>query len=114
MAQYKKYDFGSLRVERLSKKKWKLLEDWLTPYGKIPKGFETDGVSSGLLESWANSDGSMFEAAVLHDWMYIHAVKTKKEADKAFYNTALLFGVNVIRAYVAYVMCKVFGKGNYR
>jgi hypothetical protein len=46
--------------------------------------------------------------------MYIYAVRSKKEADKAFYNTCLLFGVNVVRAYVAYTLCKLFGKGNYR
>ena len=114
MAQYKKYEFGHLRVERLGKRRWKLLEDWVTPYGRVPKGFETNGVSSGVLESWANSDGSMFEAAVLHDWMYEHAIKTKKEADKAFYNTALLYGVNVVRAYVSYLICVALGKGKYK
>jgi hypothetical protein len=109
----KKSEYSPCRVERLSPKKYRLLEDWVTPYGVIPKGFVSDGVTTKGLRFLASPSGSLFEAAVVHDWMYKNAVRSKAVADKAFYQTALAYGVHSVRAWVSYQLVKLMGKGNY-
>lgn len=105
--------FGPLRAERIGSRRWRLIEDWRTPFGVVPAGFETDGVSSGPFYSFATPGGSLFEAAVVHDWMYVNAIESKAAADNAFYFTARWFGVNRVRAKAAYLMCVLFGRGAY-
>lgn len=109
----KKIDFAPCRAERLSARKFRLLEDWKTPYGTIPKYFVSDGVTTGNMRFLASPSGSFFEAAILHDWMYVNAYKTKAFADTAFYRTALAFGVHPVRAWLGYLLVKFKGKGNY-
>lgn len=105
--------YGPLRAIRIGKRRWKLTTDWKTPYGTVPEGFETDGVSAGFLRPLATPNGSFFEAAVLHDWMYVNAIGTKEAADHCFYITARWYGVNAIRAMAAYKLCSLFGRGAY-
>lgn len=105
--------YGPLRVLRIGKHRWKLTADWSTPFGVVPAGFETDGVSAGFLSPLARPDGSFFEAAVLHDWHYSNAIGSKALADELFYITARQYGVNAIRAAVAYRLCVLFGRGAY-
>jgi hypothetical protein len=45
--------------------------------------------------------------------MYKNAVRSKAVADKAFYQTALAYGVHSVRAWVSYQLVKLMGKGNY-
>lgn len=113
MAAYKKTDYGALRAERVGSRRWRLIEDWHTPFGVVPAGFESDGVSSGPFRAFASPGGSFFEAAIIHDYLYVHAVNSKAYADKAFYQTALVFGVFKIRALVALQLVSLFGRGNY-
>ena len=109
----KKSDFSACRTERLGPAKYVLLEDWKTPFGVVPKGFKCDGVTTDGLRFLASPGGSLLEAAVLHDWLYVNRVRTKAFADKAFYRTALAYGVNPVRAWIAYQFVKYKGKGNY-
>jgi hypothetical protein len=105
--------FGELDVEQIGDRRWRLNKDWVTPYLTVPAGFETDGVSAGILRPFARPSGSFFEAAILHDWMYVNAIQTKAAADHAFYVVARLYGVNKVRAYAAYQLCVLIGRGAY-
>jgi len=109
----KQSSYSPCRSERLGPRKYRLLEDWITPYGVIPKGFVCDGVTTSGLRFLASPGGSLFEAAVVHDWLYKNAVRTKSFADKAFYQTALAYGVHAIRAEICYQVVRLFGRGNY-
>ena len=109
----KKCDFSLCRAERLGPAKYVLLEDWKTPFGVIPKGFRSDGVTTDGFRLLASPGGSLFEAAVIHDWLYVNHTRTKEYADKAFYRTALVYGVHPIRAWLAYQLVRYKGKGNY-
>jgi hypothetical protein len=109
----KRSDFGACRAERLGASKFRLIDDWRTPYGTIPKYFKSDGVTTGNMPFLASPSGGFFEAAILHDWMYENAYRTKAFADTAFYRTALLYGVHPVRAWLAYQLVKFKGKGKY-
>lgn len=109
----KRSDFGPCRAERLGPKKFRLLEDWKTPYGTIPKYFVSDGVTTDNLPFLASPAGHFFEAAILHDWMYMTGYKTKGFADTAFYRTALVYDVHPIRAWLGYQLVRLKGRGNY-
>lgn len=109
-----KIPFPKCKAERLGPREYQLLEDWVTPYGVIPKGFKTDGVTTLGLCFIASPAGKLFEAAVIHDWFYENAIMSKQHADKIFYQTALKYKVHPIRAYLAYLLVKVFGKGNFK
>lgn len=109
----KKADFGVCKAERLGPKKYRLLEDWITPYGVIHKGFVSDGVTTKNMPFLASPAGKFFEAAIVHDWMYARAYKTKAFADRAFFDTALVFGVHPVRAWLGYVLVKLEGRGRY-
>lgn len=100
--------------ERMGASGWRLLEAWPTPYGMVPAGFATDGASVPRWLWWyARPDGSLFEAAIIHDWHYQNAIHTKKAADAAFFNTARAFGVGPIKARLAWAAVSLFGRGTY-
>ena len=114
MPRYKKHHYSPLRTERIGPRRWRVIENWHTPYAVVKAGFESDGVSSGAFRPLASPGGSLFEAAILHDYLYVHAINTKAYADKAFLETALAFGVVQVRAFAAYLLCSMFGRGAYR
>ena len=109
----KQSSYSPCRTERISAAKYRLMEDWITPYGVIPKGFTSDGVTTKGMRLLASPGGSLYEASVVHDWLYKNAVKSKSFADKAFYQTALAYGVHPVRAWLSYQFVKVLGRGNY-
>jgi len=94
--------------------KWIVMHDWFTPYAIVNAGFVSDGVTVPYLFRWfIHQHGALFKAAVLHDFLYKNEVESKQYADKAFYNTAIYYKVNIIKAKIAYFAVKLFGKGNY-
>lgn len=94
---------------------WAVIQDWQTPYGVVPKGFWSDGVSVPYVFRWyIHRHGVLFKAAVLHDYLYKNAIKTKSYADNAFYYSARHYKVNRFKAYFAYLAVRWFGKGNYK
>lgn len=103
-----------VELTRLGPNKWTLREDWKSPFRVVPKGFVTDGASVPRLFWWfASPSGDLFEASVVHDFLYKNAIGTKAEADMEFKTVAKSSGANVIRVYVAYYLVKVFGRGSY-
>jgi hypothetical protein len=99
---------------RVTAWRWRLAEAWVTPFGVIPAGFETDGASVPRFLWWfASPTGKLFEASIIHDWHYQNAINTKKAADAAFFITARKFGVGYLKARTAWLAVRLFGRGSY-
>jgi len=106
---------NDLIVKRIGPNRWELAESWQTPSVFVPKGFVTDGASVPRLFWWfASPSGDLFEASVVHDYLYKNALKTKAIADKKFFETAMRYKTNKLRAHVAYFFVRMFGKGSYK
>lgn len=106
--------YCELIVQKVGKRYWRLRKPFKTPFVTVPEDFHTDGASIPRF-AWVFADpaGELFEAAVVHDYMYTHAIKTKKAADLAFYCTAIQYKVTPWKAKLAYYVVKLFGRGNY-
>ena len=102
------------KVQKIGKRSWLILEDWITPYGTVNKGFTSNGANIPRILWWYMSPaGRLFEASILHDYFYDKAIDNKKVADTNFYKVAIDFNVGKIKAKTAYYYVKMFGKGNY-
>lgn len=110
-------------LELLDHYKWKVWEPFSFYYGEkekpiftivVPTGYETDLASVPRI-LWAifPPHGKYAKAAIIHDFMYDKALKTKEQADKAFYEGMLVLGVPKWKAKILYWGAKFFGKGNY-
>ncbi len=106
--------YSQLVVEKVSRRKWRLIEDWHTPFGVVPKGFTTDGASvPRMLWVVFSPAGVLFQASVIHDHLYSNAIKTKSYADNAFKQTAIAYKARKYEATIAYYFVGWFGKGKY-
>ncbi len=106
------YDAPNYKI--INKRCVELLDEWVTPYGTVPKGFRGNGASVPKGFRWfAKPLGDLLYASIFHDYYYRQAIRTKKYADKSFRKIALDFGVNKFKANVAYIAVKLFGKGGY-
>jgi uncharacterized protein DUF1353 len=106
--------YSKLIVEKSGRITWRLVQDWHTPFGIVTAGFETDGASvPRLLWTVFSPAGVLFQAAVLHDYLYSHAIKSKAFADNAFKLTAITYKAKMHEAMIAYHFVKWFGKGKY-
>jgi len=102
------------KVQKIGKRSWLLIEDWVTPYGTVKKDFTSNGANiPRLLWSIMSPAGVLFEASILHDYYYDKAISNKKVADANFYKVAIDFNVGKFKAKLAYYYVKMFGKGNY-
>ena len=102
------------KVQKIGKRSWLILEDWVTPYGTVTKDFTSNGANiPRLLWSIMSPAGVLFEASILHDYFYDKAIETKQIADTNFYKVAIDFNVSKFKAKSAYYYVKMFGKGNY-
>lgn len=62
-----------------------LLEDYVTPECTVPKGFRTNGASTGrLLQTFYPSFYKYLPAAIVHDYMYATGKWSKEYADELF------------------------------
>ena len=106
--------YSKLVVEKVSRRKWRLANDWRTPFGVVPAGFETDGASvPRVLWVVFSPAGVLFQASVIHDYLYSNAIKTKAYADHAFKLTAITYKARKHEAMIAYYFVSWFGKGKY-
>ena len=82
---------------------------------KIPAGFEFDGATVPRLLWSIVSPGRpwVLRASCLHDFMYQHALKTKKIADQIFKQTLIEDGAPPWVARVMYYAVCAGGKGKY-
>lgn len=106
--------YSELIVQKVGKRYWRLKKDFKTPFVTVPENFHTDGASIPRF-AWVFADpaGELFEAAIVHDYMYKNAIHSKKKADLAFYWTAMQYKVTPWKAKVAYYSVRLFGRGNY-
>ncbi|EEN1039761.1 TPA: DUF1353 domain-containing protein [Salmonella enterica] len=75
----------------------------------VPAGFVTDlATVSRIFWTLLPPDGKYAKAAIIHDYLYDNALRTKKEADKIF-----LDGVPRWKRTVMYQAVRMFGRGNY-
>ena len=108
----KGYSFAN--VVKVGSRLWRLEQDFITPYQTVPRNYYSDGASIPRV-FWSMTDpaGELFEAALVHDYMYSNAIGTKAQADSAFFNIALDFGVKPWKAKIAYLFVRLFGRGSY-
>lgn len=81
---------------------------------EIPEGFISDGATvPRILWCFFPPISEYAYAAILHDYMYDNAIKTKKEADKVLYHAMRILGYPKWKAKLFYYCVRVFGRGDY-
>ncbi|EEC7126499.1 DUF1353 domain-containing protein [Salmonella enterica subsp. diarizonae] len=58
-------------------------------------------------------DGKYAKAAIIHDYMYDNALRTKQEADLIFLDGMVVLGVPKWKRTVMYWTVRMFGRGMY-
>jgi len=103
-------------------KRWKLVRPFIYHVGseyskdeiKVPTGFITDFASSPphiwiVIPPW----GKYGKAAVIHDYLYQTASRTRKEADDIFKEGMQVLGVDKVRVFLMYWAVRLFGMWAY-
>ncbi|EJQ4279471.1 DUF1353 domain-containing protein [Salmonella enterica] len=81
---------------------------------EVPAGFVTDLASvPRIFWTILPPDGKYAKAAIIHDWMYDNALRTKKEADLIFLDGMTVLGVPKWKRTIMYWAVRVFGRGSY-
>lgn len=94
--------------------KWRLLSPLVTPEHTVPAKFETDGATvPRFLWPFFPRVGRYLAAAIVHDWMYVNAIGTKRQADKLFLLNMQRDGVPRISRHIMYLAVRLFGRGQY-
>ena len=109
-------------LEMLDDYRWRLVEPfefWLTDDESdvisIPAGYITDLASvPRILWALFPPHGRYAKAAIIHDWLYDNALRTKKEADMIFLDGMTVLGVPRWRRSLMYAAVRLFGRGKYR
>ena len=102
-------EHDSPSVRKVSHRQWQLLENFSYNHITVPKGFKTDGASvPRVFWRFFSPAGALFEAAIIHDHLYVTGKGTKHEADTLFYQMAIHYRVHKIPAKLAYYAVKYF------
>ncbi|WP_229996560.1 DUF1353 domain-containing protein, partial [Escherichia coli] len=107
--------------EMLGDYRWRLVEPfefWQTERPDdviyVPEGYVTDLASvPRILWSVFPPHGRYAKAAIIHDWLYDNALRTKAEADRIFLDAMKVLGVPRWRRVLMYAAVRLFGRGNY-
>ncbi|EAO9544549.1 DUF1353 domain-containing protein [Salmonella enterica subsp. houtenae] len=80
----------------------------------VPAGFITDLASVPRI-FWTPlpPGGKYAKAAIIHDYLYDNALRTKKEADLIFLDEMTVLGVPKWKRIVMYLAVRWFGRGMY-
>ena len=82
---------------------------------EVPTGYVTDLASVPRFLWWLlPPHGRYAKAAIIHDYLYDNALRTKKEADCIFLKGMLVLGVPRLKARLMYFCVRVFGHGKYQ
>ncbi|HFW4799072.1 TPA: DUF1353 domain-containing protein, partial [Salmonella enterica subsp. diarizonae serovar 60-67:z35:-] len=82
---------------------------------EVPAGFITDLASvPRILWMFLPPDGKYAKAAIIHDYMYDNALRTKKEADLIFLDGMTVLGVPKWKRTIMYCAVRLFGRGKYK
>lgn len=99
-------------VRKIGKYTFQLLKDFEACGVVVPAGFITDGASvPRVVWTLFNPVGELFEASIIHDYLYANAIESKKYADLKFKEVADLYRAN--NTWAAYLAVRVGGKGKY-
>ncbi|HHX9832721.1 TPA: DUF1353 domain-containing protein [Salmonella enterica subsp. enterica] len=80
----------------------------------VPAGFITDLASvPRIFWTFMPPDGKYAKAAIIHDYLYDNALRTKKEADRIFLDGMTVLGVPKWKRIVLYLAVSIFGRGHY-
>ncbi|EGA3604982.1 DUF1353 domain-containing protein [Salmonella enterica] len=80
----------------------------------VPAGFVTDlATIPRIFWSVMPPDGKYAKAAIIHDYLYDNALRTKKEADLIFLDGMTVLGVPKWKRTIMYWAVRLFGRGNY-
>ncbi|ECP7106303.1 DUF1353 domain-containing protein [Salmonella enterica] len=80
----------------------------------VPAGFVTDlATIPRIFWSVMPPDGKYAKAAIIHDYLYDNALRTKKKADLIFLDGMAVLGVPKWKRIVMYLAVRIFGRGNY-
>ncbi|EKZ3211521.1 DUF1353 domain-containing protein [Salmonella enterica] len=80
----------------------------------VPAGFVTDLASvPRIFWTLLPPDGKYAKAAIIHDYLYDNALRTKKEADLIFLDGMTVLGVPKWKRTIMYYAVRLFGKGMY-
>ncbi|EAA7439925.1 phage tail protein, partial [Salmonella enterica subsp. enterica] len=81
---------------------------------EVPAGFVTDLASvPRIFWTILPPDGKYAKAAIIHDYLYDNALRTKKEADLIFLDGMTVLGVPRLKRKVMYWAVRWFGRGQY-
>lgn len=80
----------------------------------VPAGFVTDlATIPRIFWTLLPPDGKYAKAAIIHDYLYDNALRTKQEADLIFLDGMVVLGVPKWKRTVMYWAVKIFGRGSY-
>ena len=104
-----------MKLKWLNGKGWEVAEDFPYAYGVVKKGFRSDGITLKfkLLHIFIDRQGKALRAAIIHDYMYVNKVRTKRCADDAFFLQCLYDGMPRWKAYPMYWAVRFIGRGSY-
>ncbi|EIU1806379.1 DUF1353 domain-containing protein [Salmonella enterica] len=81
---------------------------------EVPAGFITDlATVPRIFWMLLPPDGKYAKAAIIHDYMYDNALRSKKEADKIFLDGMTVLGVPKWKRTIMYYAVRIFGRGRY-
>ncbi|EDQ9400003.1 DUF1353 domain-containing protein [Salmonella enterica] len=81
---------------------------------EVPAGFITDlATVPRIFWTVLPPDGKYVKAAIIHDYLYDNALRTKFEADRIFLDGMTVLGVPKWKRTVMYWAVRMFGRGNY-
>lgn len=77
---------------------------------EVPAGFVTDlATIPRIFWTILPPDGKYAKAAIIHDWMYDNALRTKKEADLIFLDGMTVLGVLKWKRTIMYWAVRLYG-----
>ncbi|EIZ2109275.1 DUF1353 domain-containing protein [Salmonella enterica] len=80
----------------------------------VSAGFVTDLASvPRIFWTLLPPDGKYAKAAIIHDYLYDNALRTKKEADRIFLDGMTVLGVPRWKRTIMYWAVRWFGRGSY-
>ncbi|EBI9015473.1 phage tail protein [Salmonella enterica] len=81
---------------------------------EVPAGFVTDlATVPRIFWILLPPDGKYAKAAIIHDYLYDNALRTKKEADLIFLDGMTILGVPKWKRIIMYYAVRLFGRGMY-
>ncbi|EAA7874378.1 DUF1353 domain-containing protein [Salmonella enterica subsp. enterica serovar Weltevreden] len=90
------------------------LSDDISDIISVPAGFITDFATiPRIFWTFMPPDGKYSKTAIIHNWIYDNALRTKKEADLILLDRMTVLGVPKWKRIVMHLAVRWFGRGMY-